>query len=250
MNVCDGQPLSACLEALVNDHNPGNNQDGAEAIRAIGTNAIPFLLQMLREHDSEVKTLFFKWMAKQDVIQLDHVPANDRHYEAVAAFKVLGSKASNAVPELLKIYTRNKHEDVLVSVSDCLGYIGPAASPAIPALLRCANGSTEETSRYAAISALGEIGAQPEFVVPKLIPILSDADSFARCQSAVALGNFGSQAWTAIPLIIENLDREHDPWWRNKYFMALHEIDWDAAAEWERTNALHTTSSLKTALSN
>lgn len=211
MNVCDEQPLSLCLDTLVNDHNPMNNEQGAEAVRGIGTNAIPFLLPMLQEHDSELKTRIFELLAQHNFVQVGSYGlhgARLHNYEAVKAFEALGPIASNAIPGLVKIYFGTTNEDLLVNVSDCLAAISPSAA---------------------------------KIVAPKLIVTLSDTDVEVRLSSALALGKFGSNAQMAVPLLISNLNL-HTQSFRDSQFLfirALEEIDPDAAAKWQRANSLN-----------
>ncbi|HZV33593.1 MAG TPA: HEAT repeat domain-containing protein [Verrucomicrobiae bacterium] len=243
--VYKGQPLSVWLNLLLSD-----NAEGAEEIRAMGTNSIPYLLRLLQERESTPKKMFYELAAKQSLFHFKKEEMVLHDYElhnmqAVQAFGALGPMASNAVPQLIKIYARNKNESVLVNVSTCLALIGPSASPAIPALLSRASSTNQnaQTVRLFAITALGAIHSKPEVVVPTLTTILTDPDVQMRVESANALARFGAKAQTAVPLLIKNLDLH--PSINTPFFTALQQIDPDAAAKWQQTNSVNSASTPK-----
>jgi hypothetical protein len=76
------------------------------AIRNMDTNAIPFLLQMLRSHDSDLKLRFVKLAQKQQFFKVRFVDASILHHRAEIGLKLLGPRAEVAVPALLEIYDR------------------------------------------------------------------------------------------------------------------------------------------------
>jgi hypothetical protein len=72
-----GKPLSAWLEGYVSSGRiryVERDSDTDEAIRQIGANAIPVVLRMLRESDSQVKSALrselMKLASKQDVVRI------------------------------------------------------------------------------------------------------------------------------------------------------------------------------------
>jgi HEAT repeats len=173
-----------------------------EAVRHIGTNAIPALLQMLRERDTDLKVRMAALAQKQRVINIHFVPAPVRNIEASRAFIVLGDVAKDAVPDLMKIYDENISLESQSAIEDVFSWIGPAAKPAIPLLLRAANNSNNQV-RANALWALGEIHAEPQLCVPKLTQALGDSDAWARTSAAHALGKFVTYAQSAVPALME-----------------------------------------------
>jgi HEAT repeat protein len=180
-----------------------------EAVRKMGTNAIPLLLQRLRENESSLKFRVFRLLEKQHFLIITNSRASTRNVEAGQAFRALGAAAGTAVPELIRIYNRNISVDSQCAVAISLGCIGPAASNAVPALLaRASNRQTEigtnELVCDSAIFALGHIHAQPARVVPVLMEQLLHAPK-ANTQYAatVALGWFGADAKPAVPVLIK-----------------------------------------------
>ena len=76
-----------------------------EALSAIGTNAIPTLLGMIRAKDPPAIVLkLMETLRRRGWVRIDYRYAMSRHEEAEYAFRVLGTNAAGAVPELIRIY--------------------------------------------------------------------------------------------------------------------------------------------------
>jgi hypothetical protein len=189
-----GKTLSFWLQqyyglALMESPAQDFHTEADEAVREIGTNGIPLLLQKIRANDSPLDVLLQKiherysragsnsvqsaW--RRRLASIDTTRSGIVNFEAARAFGVLGAGASNAVPELIKIYRQNTSEDSQDAVVRSLGYIGPAARNAVP-LLWVQTRSTNDYCRMSAIWALGEIHTQPETVVPALMSLFQNAD--------------------------------------------------------------------------
>ena len=98
--VYEGRPLGYWLEAynyVVVDR-PGREQ-ADEAVRHVGTNAIPTLLRLLRANDSDLKYKINEWASKQRVIKVKRIYARDENSEAFIGFRILGPEAKVAVPK-------------------------------------------------------------------------------------------------------------------------------------------------------
>jgi hypothetical protein len=202
-----GKPLKFWLEVYNARNNsqphPGTPTAQAdEAIKAMGTNAIPILLRGLQQHDSRIRLTLWRLLQRCPFIKTPLVPES-RDWEAYFGFEALGSEASNAVPQLIAIYERDPSPLVQTAVPSILARLGPAAKEAAPALLRRGIVHTNAIPRYDAAYALGQIEADPELAVPALIKCLSDPDSLVRGQAAEALGKFGVKAKAAVPALLE-----------------------------------------------
>ncbi len=127
--------------------------DSDEAVRAIGTNAIPFLLQRLRATDSFFSRRLLQLAAKQRFIKIRLTPAWEFRCEAVIAFRVLGASASNAIPEMVDICNHTRSHEVMTHTMEALGNIGPPAVPAVTQFLTNKN----RDIRSEATNALGRI---------------------------------------------------------------------------------------------
>ena len=227
--VYAGEPLSHWLKGYdpVEGSEPGR-QKADEIMREAGTNAIPTLLRMLREHDSAWKLKLIALAQKQHVINIQHVEAWRRNRQAMSALEALGSAGKAALPALMEIYETNLSASSQYRIAEIFASMGPAARPAIPLLLRSVT-STNDPTRAGAVHALGRIHSEPEKVVPALIFCLHDPNQGIRSYATMALGEFGSEAKEAVPELIEAF-RDPDRALSSSAYGALQEIDSETAA--------------------
>lgn len=205
-------------------------KESIEAVRAMGTNALPTLLAMLRTPESAWKRKFVDWT--QDALGLDledHLP-EVRRRRALAGLRVLGTVAEPAIPQITKLVSAgdlqvsasalgalaeiggpqtiaplmaavtNKSPQVSVPAAAMLGALRADARPAIPALLEALE-TSDAGLRASAARALGEIAFSPRRCVPALTKALGDSNSLVRFSAATALGQFGDAAESALPAI-------------------------------------------------
>lgn len=186
----------------------GSEQElqAADAIRKIGTNAVPILTQ---------------WVSDT---------ASDYHLKAPNAFEILGPASAGAIPELDRLI-HGTNELVTITAAMCLGKIG---GPAAPALVNALTNGNYRISTAAALalpdlgtnaapaipyllselrhpnhlrreraaSTLGGISIQPEIVVPALTNLLSDSSLPARFLALDSLGSYDQRARAALPAIL------------------------------------------------
>jgi len=201
--VYHAKPLTVWLQTYTSSARGSPEwKEADEAVRYIGTNAIPELLHLLHAKDSALKLRLVALAQKQRLIKIHFVPAAQRNIQASRAFIVLGDTAKGAVPALVKMFDERLSTDSLSAIEDALTWIGPAAKPAIPVLLRTATNSNSRV-RANALWALGEVHAEPQLCVPALMQGLNDSDDWARLCAAHALGMFGTNAQPAIPALTE-----------------------------------------------
>ena len=207
-------------------------QDAQEAVRHIGTNAIPSLLRMMRAEDSVVRRKLRAGLGRFSFLQSHFVTAERRHFEAMRGFRCLGPCASNAVPALIEIF---KHARPGVPAGNssqtafaAFGGIGPAARDAVPLLLQWVR-DPDPAVRRDAIATLGEIHAQASFVVPVLAQSTTDTNAMVRWATITALSNFGPQAGSAVPVLLQAV-KDPDKLVSNAAVEAIYEIDPGTAA--------------------
>jgi HEAT repeat protein len=142
--------------------------------------------------------------------------------DAADSLSLLGPRASDAVPALVRNVTRDfgdelDNGDPQVSAARALARIGPAARSAIPGLTDALNyrrvveegGFGKETdcsAAAAAAEALGTFGPEARAAVPALIEALKlrepdDQNWEVRIAAALALGRIGADARTAVPAL-------------------------------------------------
>jgi HEAT repeat protein len=223
--VYRGERLSQWLKGYDPRVTIENKDEVDDAIRHIGTNAIPTLLGMLRSKDSAMTAAALMW-AQSAGIWIDR--AEVKNVEAARGFEVLGASAKDAVPALIEIYKLKISPESQWMTAYAIGGIGPAAKDAIPQLLQGAT-NAEKALRYCAVRSLGQIHSEPEVAVPALIRALNDSDHQVRREAAKALGTFGASATGAVPALVAAF-KSHDTHIIKTVADALKAIDAEAAA--------------------
>jgi HEAT repeats len=201
--VYQGKPLSYWLQGY--DVGPAMNmvsvKEADEAVHAICTNAIPTLLQMLRAHDSPLKTELLVWAKRHHIPGIHYARPINLNFEASLAFYALGSQATNAIPDLIDILDQNISDGSINWTAAVLGSMGPRAAAAVPALLRVPK-NTNGFAYGSVLYALGRIHAKPDEAVPVLITALKDPSAANRSSAIFALGRFQGDAKSAVPALV------------------------------------------------
>jgi hypothetical protein len=210
--VFEGRPLSSWLENHLPSSaaNPPYGSPGwkkaDEAIRQIGTNGIPTLLEMMRAKDRPAVVLTIRRTALRFGFPVKECrPAVASNEEAAYAFEMLGANAASAVPELLRIYQQNISASSQRCAAQALGHIGRDSEPALPALIQSFAHTNGEV-RFCAVSAVMRIGGDPVVVVPALTSVLNDSNVSVRWNALVGLSQFGWRARSAVPEILKMLN--------------------------------------------
>src|SRR5947209_338906 len=183
-----GKRLSLWLQSYSPD---SDSPEVDEALRTMGTNAIPTLLGNLQTKDSALKL-------KLAALGLRYTPAETRHLRAERGFKALGAEASDAVPALIEIYEQNISSSARRAAANALVEIGPSAKQAIPALIKSATGTNSEVRAFA-VYTLGRMALEAELVDPVLIKSLHDPDREVRYNAAFGLGALAFMGGDAKP---------------------------------------------------
>jgi len=231
--VYEGKPLSFWIERYDPYKHSEATTKADEAVRKLGTNSIPVLLQMMRAHDSPLKLKLIGLAQWQHVLEIPLVPASTRNLRARLGFHILRFNAKSAVPQLIEIYELNPDPQLRLGIVQVFYGIGTGAAQAIPLLLSGAT-NAEANLRLNAVGALGQMFIEPEVIVPALIESLKDPHPYVRANAIQGLGNFGAQAKSAVPALLESLDHPQmsDPaTTRGMIENALKKIDPGAAAK-------------------
>jgi HEAT repeat protein len=239
----DGQSLSHWLVALTDNSPEGNPERAEEAIRQIGTNAIPLLVRYASYtpppwQSTAVAAIstFGKWLGRAwyDPWNTSQV----RGEGALMALGILGPSAASAIPELTRLMNSPNDFDRAKNATFALGHLGGEslpplmtvltnpqspmcgmaalslsllgtnARPAVPILI----GYLRATNMLAACAAtsLGMLRQEPHLVVPALTQALHDPRPEIRCAAAHALEQFGDQARSAQPALLSLLNDTDD----------------------------------------
>ncbi len=105
-----------------------------EAIRAIGTNALPMIVAELRVRDSKLQMWLHDKMEKRDWEGRMPDPAWRRHSSALHACDWLGDKALPLVPLVAELLSEEVNFMTRYHAANYLERLGSKAAAAIPAL--------------------------------------------------------------------------------------------------------------------
>jgi HEAT repeat protein len=217
----NGKSLSAWAQQHGSNFWSGAHDEAAKkeaeiAIQQIGTNAVPYLLDMIRVRDSGVKkrlraVLPEPWHHKLQLSDEFSHQIIRRH--GAYGLGALGSNATSALPALIEVATHHRDEDGRYAAVCAMGSMGAAAEPAIPFLIQCLTNDVSSI-RFGAAAGLGQIQRQPEIIVPVLIRYLEFAMAstykFEQLVAIRSLGEFGTNAKPA-RLLISSLLTNQDP---------------------------------------
>jgi HEAT repeat protein len=133
--------------------------------------------------------------------------------DTAMAIGAIGGEAAEAVPMLLELVRdESAKEDARYAATYALGRIGEPAAVAEPTLRALVDSDDELMATVAAWAALKVKPGDPVLVekaIPLLRRALRDERDLARLEAAVALGDIGAAASTAIPIL--ELVAEDDP---------------------------------------
>jgi HEAT repeat protein len=257
-----GRALSEWIRDSAPRHSPEPETTRAiEAVRHIGTNGLPWLVQWLR--DREPPPWKRKLLALADKLPLwlqnRVVPFffADRSYQvrrriALDGFVILGPQASPAVPELLKIgdawsasaldsiglaslaptlnvLTNRDHPTALrAAAATRLGFMDEkfALTNAVQILVRCVRDTEPQVAKESA-KTLVKLGVEPDLTVTFFANLLLHGDVLSRYEAAENLRVLREKARPAVPALVQALN---DPDWyvRRGATITLYRVDPDA----------------------
>src|SRR5688572_14288763 len=167
------------------------------AIRRMGTDALPRLLELLQERPFVAKQKIYSFLNDQVGLDLsdDFLAWKAR---SVQALQALGPTAKPALPELTRLLHDPDHENCFVA-AEVLPHLGPEATPTLVGALS----STNSEVRYSGVWGLSYSGSNGEPAIQLLLERLSDAsEEFSvRMGSVRAVGKIGKQPEKVVPVL-------------------------------------------------
>jgi hypothetical protein len=170
------------LELHGNYDEPRPHTEAYLALRAIGTNALPLLLNWVAHAEPERRA----WL--DSVVQRLPAPISESNWAehlvqpdgppsfCTLGFLLLGADAEGAVPELERLMHAPDAPSGGMYAALGLAYIGP---PGLPPLLQAAS-DPHARCRYSAVVSLGELDTNATSALPLLTNLLTDADADIR----------------------------------------------------------------------
>lgn len=227
-----------------------------EAIRQIGTNALPTLLDLVSVGEKN-RLKVAKQIKSQDIRESlrDGRPEFREAVRGMAAegFAILGTNAEPAIPQLTKllrgdaeclpevanilaqmgpkgfaVLTNSANDDLDGILVLAIGQKGGSDVQAITRFLVAALRSSSPVTRGNAAEYLA--GKDASLAVPALIRVLDDNQDYAWRAAAIALGSYGSAAKDAVPKLFTLYTNHTDVF----VMAALKSIDQEAAGRAEQ----------------
>lgn len=256
--VFRGRPLREWLVGFDDGHYSTNYSAAQEAIRAMGTNCLPFLIRHLRSKDPPFNRQWKNLKARLNLLK-SGATAVDWHRRAATACGQFGQDGAPAFPAMMDAMN---DPEAAQHVAAALSWMFPESAPVLTNVLATGNvrarssaawalktalwhPNIEEMARTALINALRDPDPGPrseaasalmfckqrlDLVVPALTRALSDPNPYVRGHAANSLGNFGSAAKPAVPELLQLL-RDTNDYPRKSAMEMLLKIDPEAAAK-------------------
>jgi len=173
------------------------------AIRAIGTNALPFVMADVLARPS-VKDQVISWAAKRaPFLKLRPTNVADRWVRGIRALEAIGPPAKAYLPELIAATTNN-----IGYGPDALLAVGPDALPAFTNLLSTSKFPLTGNLIGAFANAVYSDRIKPEeaaVTLPYLAQVFRSPDGHGRWYAAGAFGAVHQNPELCVPLLIDGL---------------------------------------------
>ena len=190
-----GKKLSEWLRISFNTDSPWVASEAANAIRHIGTNALPYLVKSLRHEQPAGKrkldfaAAYSKWprlLVNNSIMTwLLGERGEGLVWTAIHGFGVLGPEAAPAVPELTQLMQDTNSAAASVHAMRALASIGKAGFPPLEAVLT--NQASPAQLRINAVRGIWLSESDVHFALPALIRVLEDPDFTVREEATNAM---------------------------------------------------------------
>jgi hypothetical protein len=232
--IYQGKRLSQWLILFV-DATIAGQLEASNAVCAIGTNALPWLMNRIQHEASPSR--WVKWVALGRKLpgrmgrSLNAWLANDLDFQmqlTQTGFRLLGPAARSAIPELSQTL-RGSDPNASARAAAVMRYLGPEALE--PLLSVVQNHNEAIGTRIAAVSALrymGYLGAEGASAIPVLLSCLKETNRAVCFMAAQSLGNFALEPELVVPALT-NQTQSLDPFIRRFSVRALGQFGSNAA---------------------
>ena len=173
------------------------------AIRAIGTNAIPFVMADIRARVT-FRDRVVNWLAtRARFLKLQPKKIEDRWGRAISALQALGPMAKPCLPELIALTSIN-----IGYTQDALMAVGPDALPAFSNLITQSKYPQTGNLIGALANSVYADRIKPEqasLTLPYLVQVFRSSDTHAAWYSAQAFGAIHQHPELCVPLLVDGL---------------------------------------------
>ena len=229
----EGKPAGQWVRQL-NSPLESESDAAKKAIRELGTNAAPLLIEKLQATESALTSNLTQLAQKQTLLKLDLTTASEERSQGIQGFLALGTNANSSIPDLMKLLDNPTSADsaayILTELNNKaipwliqaathtnpivrhrvvldLGYRHTNAPGVVPVLIHTLQ-DPDSKVRGAATYALSRFLEEGKTIVPALLPLLDDSDLKVRLHAAQSLGTFGEQAKAAVPALLRVVKRD------------------------------------------
>ena len=181
---------------IQNEQDFFNSKEAArKAIRALGTNALPWLMAEYSQTDPKWRKTLDRWVSR--ITGKGQLTADEiRHNNAFEGLRLLGPDLAQALPELAKVLS--SPDDMRASTA---GYLmAQAGEQAIPFLVEGIASTNLITGGYAA-NGLGWLAVGTEAAVQPLVQALQSTNRAVRGIAAWRLGHVPFRPELTIPAL-------------------------------------------------
>jgi hypothetical protein len=208
----DGRSLSEWLflnsnPSFAEHYLPTGSPSPTEAIRQIGTNGIPTMMNILsmKKSDKWWELRKLKSPLVKKIFGGSSEDLDDLRSAAVGGFAIPGTNAECAIPQLTKLFHRYDNETFFQTIR-ALNAIGPKGF----SVLTNSINDPDPSVRNNVIWVIGEEGSDSKLVTQLLVNALKDPEASNRGNAADFLA--GKDPSVAIPALISVLDdKEYYP---------------------------------------
>jgi HEAT repeat protein len=185
-----------------------------EAVKQMGTNALPFLLDDLRARDALIwkkipGSIYFKFRflyRARSAYYRGRGGPHERNEQAVFFLRAMGPLATPALPEIAKCLD---HPDIAQPALEVLNFYASngqmSPGPEVTTALLKAMTSGDRRARQLAANTVNLFRVDADLAVPALLRTLRDPAAEVRATSAMALG-YRARASVIVPALIGVLD--------------------------------------------
>ena len=194
-----GKTLSRWIADLPDEELPSEQ---ARAIRAIGTNALPSLIQWLQSFGPEWQRKGVEFLQQHTFFEWSLLDPWAKPNRAIVGLRILATNAAPAIPAVLRLMD-NSHWEVRCLAIAALEAIGAPDVRATSALMKSLGDARPEV-RMNSAAVLGEIGRGSSNAVNALVRALNDCDSSVVRAAIWGFGRLGPDAEAILPLLLSH----------------------------------------------
>lgn len=206
----EGQPLSLWFKRfyssgqLSGQLDNDRREEAGFALQSIGSNAVPYLISeaLNTRQDSPVKRIAHDLANLFRRSKTPFISAGTIHGEAAYALREIKPPANTILPLLTNVL-RAANTNLWYPALFLLGTIGEGSEEGLPYLVEALRGK-DERARNLAAQSLQWLGPHANAALPELIHALDDP-SCPIYYVVPTLGQFGSEAKAALPILNEKL---------------------------------------------